>query len=259
MNTASMTIEPYSLALALLAAVVAGLVGSFALMKRMTLAGDVISHIALPGLGLAFLFKINPLVGGAATLLLGIILIWRLEKRTGIATETMIGVVFASSVALGALITPQEDLIEALFGGFRAPNLPEFLLGVAASACIIFFVVRLKEKLVLSLFSSELAFATGVNVNRLDLYYLLIFGATIVLGLQFLGAILVGSLIIIPAAIGRQLAHTLSSFLFVSSLASILSVGIGFLVSAISHANLGPTIVVAASVLFLLSLLKKRR
>ena len=58
------------LILALFFALAAGLIGCFALMKRMLLAGDVISHLALPGLGIAFLFKINPLVGGAATLFL---------------------------------------------------------------------------------------------------------------------------------------------------------------------------------------------
>ncbi len=69
----------YSIILALLTAFAAGLVGSFALMKRMSLAGDVISHIALPGLGLALLFGFNPLLGAASTLFLGTILIWRLQ------------------------------------------------------------------------------------------------------------------------------------------------------------------------------------
>ncbi len=58
------TSEIYSVLLALLFAVAAGLVGSYALMKRMLLASDVISHVALPGLGLAFLLHFNPLLGG---------------------------------------------------------------------------------------------------------------------------------------------------------------------------------------------------
>ncbi|MGZ7078226.1 MAG: metal ABC transporter permease, partial [Thermoanaerobaculia bacterium] len=57
----------YTITLALATAAIAGIVGSFALMKRMTLAGDVISHLALPGLGAAFLWHINPLAGAAAT------------------------------------------------------------------------------------------------------------------------------------------------------------------------------------------------
>jgi zinc transport system permease protein len=109
----------YSVLLALLFAVAAGLVGSFGLMKRMLLAGDVISHVALPGLGLAFLLKINPLIGAATTLFMGTLLIWHLQKKTGLATENIIGVVFAASLGIGAAVTPNDDIIEALFGKNR--------------------------------------------------------------------------------------------------------------------------------------------
>jgi ABC-type Mn2+/Zn2+ transport system permease subunit len=61
----------YAVLLTILFAAAAGLVGSFALMKRMLLAGDVISHLALPGLGLAFMLHFHPLIGGACSLFLG--------------------------------------------------------------------------------------------------------------------------------------------------------------------------------------------
>jgi len=68
------------LVLAMFFALAAGLVGGIALMKRMALAGDVMSHLALPGLGMAFLLKVDPLMGGAATLFLGTFLVWKLQK-----------------------------------------------------------------------------------------------------------------------------------------------------------------------------------
>ncbi len=71
----------YAVLLAVLFAIAAGLVGSVALMKRMVLASDVISHLALPGLGIAYLLKSNPLIGGGATLFLGTLLVWQLQKR----------------------------------------------------------------------------------------------------------------------------------------------------------------------------------
>ena len=110
----------YSIILAFLFAVAAGLVGSFALMKRMILAADVISHVALPGLGLAFLWHFNPLLGGGATLFLGTLLIWQLQKNESFSTEVAIGVVFAGSVAIGAALTPKEDLVDAFFWQIRA-------------------------------------------------------------------------------------------------------------------------------------------
>jgi ABC-type Mn2+/Zn2+ transport system permease subunit len=176
-----MTSQTYSIILALSTAFAAGLVGSFALMKRMTLAGDVVSHIALPGLALALLFNIHPIIGGASTLLLGTLLIWRLERYTNLSTETAIGVIFTASLALGALLTPSEDLIEALFGGFGSLSEYGFLLGMAAVLIIVIFLFVSKNKLVLGLFSSELASSAGLNLDRLNLYYLLIFSLTVLL------------------------------------------------------------------------------
>ena len=181
------TPEIYSLILALLGATVAGLVGSFALMKRMVLAGDVMSHIALPGLGLALLFKLNPLIGGAVALFLGTILIWKLESKTGLTTEAIIGVIFAASVAVGALVTPQADLIEALFGGVQPISLNGFVFGSLIALALIFILLKLRNKIILNLFSPELAVATGLPIQRLNLYYLLTFSAALLLGLQYLG------------------------------------------------------------------------
>lgn len=86
----------YAIALTFLFAVAAGLVGSFALMKRMLLAGDVISHLALPGLGLAFMLHFDPLAGAACSLFLGTLAVAQLQKRTGLTADAMIAVVFAS-------------------------------------------------------------------------------------------------------------------------------------------------------------------
>ena len=251
--------ESYALALALLFAVAAGLVGSFALMKRMLLASDVISHVALPRLGLAFLFGFNPLLGGAATLLVGTLLIWQLQKKTGLATEAMIGVVFAGSVAIGAVLTPKEDLVEALFGSFQDLSLLAFLVGVAAVLLIILFVFRFKEELILGLFSPELAAATGVKLERLNLYFLLVFSLSVLVGLRFLGALLAGSLIIIPATTSRRLTNDLSHFLVVSCLASVVAVGLGFMVThyLLPQFSPGPIVVIISAALLILSLLKK--
>ncbi len=251
--------ETYAVVVALLFAIAASLVGSFALMKRMLLASDVISHVALPGLGLAFLFGFNPLIGGGATLLLGTLLIWQLQKKTGLATDAMIGVVFAASVAIGAVLTPKEDLVEALFGRFQDLSLVAFLIGVAAVLVVILVIFRFKDELILGLFAPELAAATGVKLERLNLYFLLVFSLSVLVGLRFLGALLAGALIILPATTGRRLTDDLSRFLVVSCLASVVAVGSGFAVTRylLPQFSPGPVIVIISAILFALSLLKR--
>jgi ABC-type Mn2+/Zn2+ transport system permease subunit len=247
----------YAWILTLLFAVAAGLVGSFALMKRMLLAADVISHVALPGLGVAFLLGFNPLLGGGATLFAGTLLIWQLQKKTGLEADATIGVVFAGSVAVGAVLTPQEDLVEALFGRFESLTLPTFLAGALAVVLIIAVILRFKDQLVLSLFAPDLAAAEGVRLNRLNLYYLLIFSLTVLVGLRFMGALLAGALVIIPAATGRRLARNVTSFLFVSCLVSAVAVAAGLLITrlALPRFSLGPITAIVAAVFFAASLL----
>lgn len=249
----------YGLIVALLFAIAAGLVGSFALMKRMLLASDVISHVALPGLGLAFLFGFNPLIGGATSLFVGTLLIWQLQKRTGLATEAMIGVVFAASLAIGAALTPQQDLVEALFGHFQPLSLGTFLLGSVSVLLIIFAIFRFKDQLILALFSPELAAATSVPVSRLNLYFLLSFSLTVLVGLRFMGALLAGALVIIPAATGRRLANNLPRFLIGSCLASVTAVALGFIVTTLitPRLSLGPVVVIISAAFFVVSLIKK--
>ncbi len=253
------TPEVYAFSLAVLTAAAAGLVGSFGLLKKTVLAGDVMSHIALPGLGLAILLKINPLLGGGATLLVGTIVIWKLQRTTGLSTDAMIGVIFATSLAIGALITPSEDLIEALFGGFGKMSVLEFLTGMMAALLVIGFILNSRNKLILSLFSQDLAAVSNVNIDRLNLYFLLVFSLTILLGLRFLGALLVGALLIIPAATGRHLTHALSDFLIVSTIASVLSVGLGIWISRSYHLPPGPMIISVAAFIFFVSLIKTKQ
>jgi ABC-type Mn2+/Zn2+ transport system permease subunit len=250
----------YAILLAGLFALAAGLVGSFALMKRMVLASDVMSHLALPGLGIAFLLKGNPLVGGGATLFLGTLLVWQLQKKTELATDASIGVVFAACLGIGALVTPNEDLLEALFGNFQKLSLFGFLLGAAAIILVLAFLFGMKDRLILDLFSPELAAATGVNVVYLDLGFMLVFSLTILVGLRFMGGLLSSALIIIPAATARHLTGKMAQFVILASAVSLISVGVGFLISTLilKTSTVGPTIVIVSVLVFVMSLLKKK-
>lgn len=247
----------FAIALGLATALAAGMVGSFGLMKRMTLAGDVMSHLALPGLGAAFLWHVNPIAGAAVSVALGIVLIHQLERRSGLAIETAIGVVFVAALAVGALLTPREELIDALFGGFGEITTIEVAVGLLGCVAVMWTLYAMRHKLILIIFSPDMARALKIDVERVNFIYLCTFGATILLGLRFLGALLVGAMIIVPAATARRLTSSLNRFLVLSCAASVVSVGAGFIVSRSAHLALGPTIVGIASAMFGLSLLKR--
>lgn len=239
-------------------AAAAGLVGCFAVMRRMTLVADALSHVALPGLGAALLFHLFPLAGAVAALLGGTVLIWALETRSGLATETIVGVVFSVSLAVGALLTSGEALIEALFGGPQPPTPSELAFGLLGAAAVAAVTLKLKNALVVSLVSPELALTSGVNVPLLNLGYLAAFALTVALGLHYLGVLLMGSLIIIPAATARRLARNLTQMFAFSTSAAVLSALSGAYAASWFRLETGPFIVAASGLLFFLSLLKKR-
>jgi len=248
-----------TLALSAGMAAAAGLVGCFAVMRRMTLASDAISHVALPGIGIAIAFHVHPLLGGAAALLLGTLLVWALEHRTRISTETVIGVVFSTALAVGSLLASGEDLIDALLGAPGEIGGWEIALGLAGALAVIAFVLAQRNRLVVALVSPDMARTAGVDVSKLDLAFLLAFALAVALGLRYLGVLLMGSLVIIPAATARYLARSLGGMLGMAVAFAVASTLAGGLLAARIHRPTGPVIIAVAAAFFFASLLARAR
>ncbi|MDE3052699.1 MAG: metal ABC transporter permease [Gemmatimonadota bacterium] len=247
-----------TLVLAVLMAVAAGLVGSVAVMRRMTLASDAISHVALPGVGLALILHFNPVLGALAALLVGTLLVWLVERQTRIPTEAIIGVVFSAALAVGSMMASGEELIDALFGGAQALGRVELLLGIVGALLVIAFMLWARSELVIALVSQDLARTSGVKVERVNLIFLLGFALTVALGLRFLGVLLMGSLIIIPAATAKQLARSLGGM---QAIAVGIAVGVtlaGAFAAPALHLEAGPVSIVLAAMVFFVSLLLRR-
>jgi len=247
------------LVIALEMSAAAGLVGSIAVMRRMALASDALSHVALPGVALALLFHFDPVLGGVAALVVGTFLVWALEYRTRIPTEAVIGVLFSAALAIGSLMTSGEDLLEALLGNVAAASTFDAVLGLATAALVIVFMVRARSRLVIRLVSADLAETLGVNVPRLDLLYLLAFALTIALGLRYLGVLLMGSLIIIPATTGMYLGRSLRSMQIIAVASAMGSTLAGTALAPRLGFAGGPLIIVIAASLFFVSLLGRRQ
>jgi ABC-type Mn2+/Zn2+ transport system permease subunit len=243
-----------TLAVALAMAVAAGLVGCFAVMRRMALAADALSHVALPGIGVALALHIHPVFGAVAMLFVGALLVWSLEDNTRVATETIIGVIFSAALAIGSMMTSGEELIDALLGSPGALSWPEATFGLVASGVVIGFILRRKDALVLALVSPDIARTTGVNVRRLDLLYLEVFALTVALGLRYLGVLLMGSLIIIPAAAAKRLSNNLNQMLAMAAVGSLLATLTGSALAEWLHRETGPLIVSVAATGFVITL-----
>ena len=238
-------------------AAAAALIGCFAVMRRMALVADALSHVALPGVGIALALQWNPLFGAAVLLFFGALLVWALEDAARLPTETLVGVIFSAALAIGSLMTTGEDLLDALLGRPGALSTGDVWFGLAGSAVVIATVVRQRHRLVIASVSPDLARTAGVNVRRLNLLYLQMFALAIALGLRYLGVLLMGSLIIIPAATANRLSRNLSQVLASAVILSVAVTVAGAATAGWLHRESGPVIVTLAAAVFGLTLLRR--
>jgi zinc transport system permease protein len=239
-------------------AVAAGLVGAFAVMKRISIAADPLSHVALPGIGIALALHIHPVFGAVAMLVFGALIVWAVQERGRATTESVIGVVFSAALAIGSIMTTGEDLIEALFGGAGTLSWAEKAFGLSVASAVVAFILIFRNRLVIMMISPDIARTAGINVRRFDLIYLECFALTIALGLRYLGVLLMGALIIIPAATAKRVAHDLNGMLWISAGLSVIATTLGASIAAHVHRGPGPIIVLIATALFFVSLLPQR-
>ena len=239
-------------------AAAAGLIGSVAVMRRMALASDAMSHVALPGIGIAVAFHVHPVLGAVAALAVGTALVWGLQRGTRISTESVIGVVFSLALAVGSMLSTGEELIDALLGTPGELELWELVAGLVGVAAITGFVIMQRSRLVLAQVSTDMARTAGVPVARLELMYLFAFSLTVVLGLRYLGVLLMGSLIIIPAATAKLVARSLDEMLAVAVACAVTSTLLGEALAVRVGRPTGPVIITIATALFFLGLPLRR-
>jgi len=238
----------------------AGYLGSIMVLEKMALVGDAMSHVALPGLALGVLLGFNPLLGGFLFLFVSAILIWHVGRVTKLSFETLVGAAFTLSLAIGILLFKNLDSLEAaLFGDIAQVNLVSAVVAVAVSVVVIFLTRFIYKNVVLGLISEELATSKGISIAKTNLLYLLLVSATVAIGIQITGTLLVGFLVVTPAAAARIVSGNLSRYLKLSALFGGISAVAGVLLSGYLSVLPGPLVVISGVVIFIVVLLIRWR
>ncbi len=245
----------YSLVISVFVGASTGYLGSLMVLEKMALVGDALSHVALPGIALGILFNLpDPLLGGFAFLFVSAVLIWHLGRVTKLSFETIVGAMFTTALAIGILLTPEPDLLEALFGDITDVTLAHVLAAILISVVAIYLTRIIYNKLVLGMISEELAISTGVKVARVNLLYLTLVSLIVAIGIKIVGTLLVGFLVIVPAAAARNMSSNLYRYSLLSSIFGVASSISGVLIAG--YLNLpsvpaGPVVVLSGIAIFL--------
>ena len=233
----------------------AGYLGSLMVLKKMALVGDALSHVALPGLALGILFNFNPFFGAFAFLFGSAVIIWQLGRVTKLSFETLVGAMFTLALAVGILLIPEPELLEALFGDITKVTLFDTVLAVIVSVIAIALTKIIYNEIILGMISEDLAISKGINVSRINLLYLLLVSLVVAIGIKIVGTLLVGFLVIVPAAAARNVSPNLSRYALLSSIFGAISSSSGVLLSDYWNMTTGPLVVLAGITIFLTTVL----
>jgi len=235
----------------------AGYLGSLMVLEKMALVGDALSHVALPGLALGILFNFNPFLGAFGFLFVSAVIIWHLGRVTKLSFETIVGAMFTLSLAIGILIIPESELLEALFGDITKVTALEAGVAVLVSAVALLLANRIYKRLVLSMISEELAVSKGIDVSKINLLYLLLVSLVVAVGIRIVGTLLVGFLVIVPAAAAKNLSSDLYKYAVLSAVFGAISAFSGIVFSSYLNLPTGPLVVISGVVIFVASVLAK--
>jgi zinc transport system permease protein len=247
----------------LLVALIAGPLGCFVVWRRMAYFGDTLAHSALLGISFGILIDINLQFSVILACLVIALLLFSMESRHHLATDTILGILAHSSLAVGLVILSftdaNMDLMAYLFGDLlTVTNRDLMWIAAGVITALIILVLSWNQLLTITL-HQELAQAEGLNVGRMRLLLMLLIATVIALSMKVVGMLLITSLMIIPPASVRNFSNSPEKMAFSASLVGCLAVCGGLLASFYLDTPSGPSIVVSAAVLFMLSSAIKNR
>lgn len=244
---------------ALLAGVVLGLLlshlGIFVTLRRMAFFSDGIAHAALAGAAIGLLTRSDPLHTALVFSALLAALIFFLEKKSRLPIDSIIGIMFTSSMALGVVLISlrqgyQPELIGYLFGNILAIRVADLVLIVALGAAILAFLLAQRRKLTLLALDREMAAMAGINPDRYDLLLYVMLACALVLGIRVLGIVLVSAILIIPVSTARLFCRSFRALNGWTVLIAEFTVLAGIFLSYFLNLPTGAVIVLTGSALF---------
>jgi zinc transport system permease protein len=247
-----------ALAGGLLVGLLASYYGPFIVQRRMAFLGNGLAHAAFGGVALGVLLNAEPIwVAMPFTVAVAMIMVW-VRERGGLADDTVIGVFFALSMALGMVfIALREDYagdaFRFLFGSILAVSTAD-LWASAVVLAITALLLPLWPRWAYATFDRRLAQADRLPVLRDDYVLSIMLALAIVVSIKVVGIILASAFFVLPAATARLMTNRFSRLTLVSVLLGEFAVTTGLWLSYLVNWPTGPVIVLVQGALFLAAL-----
>ncbi len=242
-------------------AIVAGPLGCFVVWRRMAYFGDSLAHSALLGVALGMVLGLGINLGIVLVCALFSVGLVFLERQRRLSSDAALGIFAHGALATGLVVIgisggPQVDLMSFLVGDVLAISVRDLVWIFLGGVIVLAGVVWLWRPLLSVTVNEDLAQAEGVNVFFVRLCFMGLMAIFVAVAIKIVGVLLITSLLIIPAATARGVAHTPLQMALVASAVGVAAVLFGLYGSMLVDAPAGPAIVVAAVLVFILSQLR---
>ncbi|MBO3457421.1 metal ABC transporter permease [Aetokthonos hydrillicola Thurmond2011] len=248
-----------ALAIGILVGILCPVMGSYLIVLRMTLLGDVIAHSVLPGLSISFFLGIDILIGAFCSGIFSSLLITWIRSQSRIKVDAAMALTFSSFFALGVtLITVLKnklDLDSFLFGDILGVTLHDIGRTLIITVIILLLIKLFYKELLFYVFDKTGSQAVGLPTNVIYFGFMAAITLTIIASMQAVGVILVISLLVGPALSAYLLVNELHHMMGLGAIIGVFASITGVYLSYYCNIPSGPAIVLVSCVLFLVVLL----
>ena len=241
-------------------ALVAGPVGCFIIWRRLAYFGDTLSHSALLGVAMALLLETNVTIAVFIVSVVASLLLLLLQRRAALSSDALLGLLAHSTLAVGLVVLAfmtwvRVDLMGFLFGDILAVTKMDLAVIWGGGAAVLALLGYIWRPLFAATVNHDLATAEGMRPDLMNIIFMILVAAVIAVSMKLVGVLLITALLIIPAATARRFSVSPEQMAVIAALVGMASVWIGLEGSLQWDTPAGPSIVVAALICFVLSIL----
>lgn len=241
-------------------ALIAGPLGCFIVWRRLAYYGDTLSHAALLGVAMGFLFNLNITFAVFVVSVCVSLALLLLQRRATLSSDALLGLLAHSALAVGLVVLAfmtwiRVDLMGFLFGDILAVTPIDIAVIWGGGLGVLGVLAMIWRSLFAATVNAELARTEGMMPERANIIFMLLMAVVIAISMKIVGVLLITALLIIPAAAARRIASGPEQMAVLAAVIGILAVLGGLFGSLEWDTPAGPSIVVAALVLFVVSVL----
>lgn len=211
-------------------------IGLFLVLRRFSMVGDTISHVALAGVALGMVTGIYPIYSAVVVSIIASIGIEKLRKSYREYSELALSIVLAAGIGIASLLISLDQantngIMSYLFGSIALVTKQDLIMISVIGSIILLMVMFFYRALFYITFDEESAKYAGISVNKVNIFFSVLIALTITLSMRIVGILLVSSLMVLPVATSLQIAKSFKSALIFSNIFGLLAVVSGLIIS----------------------------